>query len=492
MGLMARVVLVVVFGSVALAQTTSLVYMSPGLLASEDPHNHFSMQDIMHYGAIYDPLVRIDANGQFIPALAESWAASADGLEWTFNLRQGVTFHHGKPFTAEDVKFTFERVRSPDLRQSFMWRPLEEVVVVDDFTVILRTSEPVAPLLNFVFMTSILPADAFTAFGDEFFDLQYGTGPFKFVSYERGVRAVLARNENFWDRGYPVVDEAIWLRTGEDASAMAALVAGEVDVLVNISLDLALELEGRAGVEIYLLPSLEAHYLNVNVTREPLGDPRVVLALNHAIDREEIAEGLLMGQATPAVAYVPPALLGYHPNLELFAYDPERAKELLAEAGYPDGVTLSLTFSMAWPDAPAVAQAIREQARPAGFDIELNLFEHATYLDMRRAGNYDLAFIGSVAVTDEGVRWFQERVLGDGDSSGYVNEELNALIERLATTLDPVTQEEVFWEIQELMYGGPPMVFLYHPMHRNASRVGIDMAAAQRGRGLFQWLVDKP
>jgi len=465
--------------------------MAPGLLASEDPHNHFSMQDIMHYGAIYDPLVRIDADGQFVPSLAESWAVSADGLTWTFNLRTGVTFHHGKAFTAEDVKFTFDRVRDPNLRQSFMWGALEEVSVVDDFTVVLRTSEPVAPFLNFVFMTSILPADAFTAFGDGFFDLQYGTGPFTFVSYERGVRGVYAKNENYWDSRYPLVDEAIWLRTGEDASAMAALVAGEVDVLSNISLDLALELEGRPGVKVHLLPSLEAHYLNVNVTREPFGDPRVILALNHAIDRLEIAEGLLMGQATPAVAYVPPALLGFHPGLELLDYDPIRAKELLAEAGYPDGVTVSLTFSTAWPDAPAVSQAIREQARPAGFNIELSLLEHATYLDMRRTGNYDLAFIGSVAVTDEGVRWFQERILHDADSHGYVSEELNDLILQLGSTVDPVAQEQVFWKIQEFMYGGPPVVFLYHPMHRNASRVDVDMAAAERGRALFQWLVDK-
>lgn len=346
--------------------------------------------------------------------------------------------------------------------------------------------------LNNAAMVSILPGRTVQEMGEAFFEAPSGTGPFKFVEYRKGVHYIMEKNEAYWQPDVARVDRLILRPIFEEATMQAALQAGEIDVASAVSPDLAMALMGDPNVDVLFAPSVETTYLQVNVTREPLNNPKVVEALNYAIDREEITEGLFFGEARPSAAYVPPGLVGYHAGLEVFPYDPEKAKQLLAEAGYPNGVKLALTGPVGlWPQTKSVMEAIREQAKAANFDIELEILESGAYVEARGAGNYDLLFGSSIAVTHEGIRFLDERVRRDAHKSGYVNQELNSLIDELIVTIDVDGQQKLFERIQELMYGAPPMVFLYHPPHIYAKRKEVQNFVPRSDRSLHLWGVTK-
>jgi peptide/nickel transport system substrate-binding protein len=474
----------------AAAQT--IVAADSNFERSPDPNNTFSLTDLYINRHIYDPLVEIREGGEIGPMLAHSWQLSDDGLTWTFELRDDVSFHHGTPFTAADVKFTFDRIVDGGMAQAFLFRDLAEVEVVDDTTVTFRTSRPAGAFLTSVAMVSIVPADAVEELGEGFYDVRYGTGPFRFVEHRPNEHWILERNDDYWREGLPRAERVQVRMIFEEATAQAGIQAGEIDILTAVSPDLALVLQGSPDVDVVYVPGFETTYLQVNVGREPFDDPRVVEAFNYAIDRSEITEGLWLGEAQPAAAYVPPGMLGHHEGLEVFPYDPERSRALLDEAGYPDGVTVEMVGPTAvWPQSQQVQEAIQAQAAEAGFDIRLNMLETAAYVQNRNEGQYDVVYISSIAVTQEGMRFLTERLLDDVHASGYQDDEFERLMGELLTATEAAEQQALFEAVQEYLYGAPPHVYLYHPPAIYAVRSDVVGFTPRPDRSLYLWETTK-
>ncbi len=474
------------------AAAQSIVAADSNFERSPDPNNTFSLTDLYINRHIYDPLVEIREGGEIGPMLANAWHLADDGLTWTFELRDDVSFHHGTPFTAADVQFTFDRIVEGGMAQAFLFRDLVEVEVVDDTTVTFRTSRPAGAFLTSIAMVSIVPADAVEELGDGFYDVRYGTGPFRFAEHRPNEDWVLERNDDYWRDGLPLADRVVVRMIFEEATAQAGIQAGEIDILTAVSPDLALVLEGSGDVDVLYVPSFETTYLQVKVTSQPFDDPRVVEALNYAIDRSEITEGLWLGRAEPAAAYVPPGMLGHHDELEVFPYDPERSRALLAEAGYPDGVTVEMLGPTAvWPQSQQVQEAIQAQAAAAGFDIRLNMLETAAYVQNRNDGNYDVLYISSIAVTQEGMRFLTERLLDDVHASGYKDDEFERLMSELLTATEAAQQQELFEAVQEHLYGAPPHVYLYHPPAIYAVRTDVVGFQPRPDRSLYLWETTK-
>ncbi|MEX2536968.1 MAG: ABC transporter substrate-binding protein [Trueperaceae bacterium] len=485
-------VLSLLMGLVLSTSAQTLVFSEANFIRSADPNNQFDLTDLYVYRHIYDPLVEILPGGEIGPMLADSWEVTDDGTEWTFHLREGVEFHNGEAFDAQDVAFTFQRIFDEELRQAFLVPSFESVQAVDDQTVVIRTGQPQGSFLNNLAFISILPSETVQEMGDAYFDERYGTGPFEFVEFQQDVLLAMERNENYWREGVPQLDRLEFRPIFEEATAQAALQTGEIDVLSAVSPDLAMVLEGADDVEVIYTPSIETTHLQVSLTNGPFNDPLIVEALNYAIDREAITEGLWLGEAIPAGAYVPPGLVGHHEGLEPFPYDPERSRQLLAEAGYPDGIEIELLGPAGlWPQSRQVMEAIQAQAAEAGFDINLNILESAAYVENRNAGNYELLYVSSIAVTHEGMRFLQERILEDVYNTGYENEEFTALMEELLTTIEPERQQELFEEVQELLYGAAPHIYLYYPPHIYAVRSEVENFVGGPDRSLRLWNVNK-
>jgi peptide/nickel transport system substrate-binding protein len=480
------------FGLLSGAVAQTIVAADSNFERNPDPNNTFSLTDLYINRHIYDPLVEILPGGDIGPMLAESWELADDGLTWTFTLRDDVRFHHGTELSAEDVKFTFDRIVDGNMAQAFLFRDLAAVEVVDERTVTFRTERPAGAFLTSVAMVSIVPADAVQELGEGFYEVRYGTGPFRFVEHRPNEHWLLERNDDYWREGLPRAERVMVRMIFEEATAQAGIQTGEIDILTAVSPDLALVLAGDPEVEVVYEPGFETTYLQVNTARAPFDDPRVVEALNYAIDRTEITEGLWLGQAQPAAAYVPPGMLGHHEGLEVPGYDPERSRQLLAEAGYPDGVTVEMLGPTAvWPQAPQVQEAIQAQAAEAGFDIQLTMLETAAYVQNRGEGNYDILYISSIAVTQEGMRFLTERILDDVHRSGYQDDEFERLMADLLASVDPTEQQALFEAVQEHLYLGPPHVYIYHPPAIYAVRTEVVDFQARPDRSLYLWGVSK-
>ena len=348
----------------------------PDGVTSLDPSILVSTADLPYGFMVFDTLTRQsegEPGAPLYPQLAESWEMSDDALTYTFRLRQGVTFHHGSPFTAQDVAFTLQRLLDPDLGlpARSLLSGIKQVEVVDDHTIKIHLLRP-SVTLPFILGgpgTQILPQDR----TDEQRTTEpSGTGPFRFVENTPGERTVLARNESYWEAGLPYVDEVHLLEIPEAATQIASLTSGAVDVIAQVGVENLPNLTAAEGVQI--LESAEGTYplFAMNVTAEPFDDLRVRQAFKHAIDRNALQQVILQGRGAvlndqPVTPASP--LWADVPALE---YDVEKAKSLLAEAGYADGLEVTLSIAEVLPRIVDAAVVIQEMVQEAGITINLN------------------------------------------------------------------------------------------------------------------------
>src|SRR5438128_2569320 len=293
-----------------------------------------------------------DESTQIVPGLAESWTVSKDGLRYTFKLRKRITFHDGTPFTAEAVKFLIERQIDPEHPFSklgkypfanYNFGNVKAVEVVDPSTVEFVLKEPRASFLAVLTAgaASVVSPTAVKKFGADYALQPVGTGPFKYVSWDRGQRVVLEKNPSYWR--YPVkLDRVVYRPIVEDQARLTELLTGSLDLIVGVPPDFVgqLETSGKAT----LLKQVGAHvwYLGINNQKKPFEDKRVRQALNYAVNKEAIVRDVLKGTGSLSRGPVLPATWGAESVLKPYPYDPERARKLLAEAGYPSGFSTSL------------------------------------------------------------------------------------------------------------------------------------------------------
>ena len=360
---------------------------------------------------IFDRLVDVevdaDGNSKIVPSLAESWNISDDGLEYTFHLRQGVKFHNGNDFTAEDVAYTFHRlltveggvntefidqIKGADELLAGETDTLEGVEVVDDYTIKVTLKEPFAGFLASISSpgVSIYDSEATEAAGDQFgMDpaVTVGTGPFEFASWSFNNQLVLTCNEDYWKGASELPGVVIKIIPDTETQSMM-FESGELDIL---DLDYAADSVDRFTEtypdQIVQGPRVGIVYFTMNFNKEPFQDVRVRKAVQMSIDRQAILDALYGGRGQVEQGIFPHGLIGFNPDQEEIKYDPEAAKALLAEAGYADGFDMEIAADSSASDTMTMAlEIVSDQLAEVGINAEIKNYDESTWLETRKSG----------------------------------------------------------------------------------------------------------
>jgi len=491
-----------------------LVFARSGDSVGLDPARETDGESFYGSTQIFDNLVEfVPGTTEIQPDLAESWEISDDGLTFTFFLREGVTFHDGTPFNAEAVKFSFDRqfVESHPYYDLGPWKYwgymsmtdiVDEITVIDEYTVEFSLKKVEAPFLANLAMdfAAIVSPTAVARLGEDFKNNPVGTGPFKFVEWVKDDRIVLERNEDYWRR--PAYLDRLILRVIPDATArFLALQSGEVDVIDFPSPEDLEAMEADPNIELIQQAGLNVGYIAMNNDREPFDNVLVRRAVNHAINKQDIIDAVFGSAGQVAKNPIPPGMWSYNDDIDDYDYDPARARELLAEAGYPDGFETDLWAMPVsrpyFPDGRTVAEIAQANLAEVGIEAEIVSYDWGTYLDRTDSGEHQMALLG----------WTGDN--GDPDNFLYVllssaaaevpagniafwrNDEFDALIEEAKTTFDYDTRVRLYEEAQEVFHDQAPWVPVAHSVVTVPVRSNVrDFVIYPTGKRVFYnvWL----
>lgn len=345
---------------------------------------------------VYSTLMLLDSDAKPIPGLAESYQVSADGLTYTFKLRQGVSFHNGDEITAEDVKFSFDRLRAKDSGYSYgsQVETIASVEAVDKHTVKFNLSKRTGPFLIYMAFpgSSIVPKKLVES-GHDLNAHPIGSGPFKFVSYQPRTAIKFERNPNFYEKGKPYFD-AMEYRIISDVTALTnAVISGVVNFSNEIPPKDWARVKSTPGLEGKSIEGSRYYWLLPNNQKIPLDNPKVRQAIAHAIDRSAIVQGTFFGQATPITGGVIPSWNWGYADLNYFKHgaDSEKAKKLLADAGYADGLQSSMTIASSFPAMMGMAPIIQANLQKVGIKAKIGTMEIPRYWDeVWSTSNFDI------------------------------------------------------------------------------------------------------
>lgn len=450
----------------AFAQEEKVLRVSQTADASTmDPQMQGSMVDTSVLINMFDMLTYRADDGQLVPGLATSWEA-LDDTTWRFKLRDDVNFHNGEPFNAAAVKFSIDRIIKPDTKSPIVeLRSVKEVVVVDEFTVdvITTTPDPIIPAKLSLFGGVMIPPAYVTEVGDEGFAAHpIGTGPFKFVEWQRNQQVVMEANDDYWD-GRPAIDKLIFRPIPDTSSALAAIQAGELDIVAGLSADAAAQITGDPEINVVAETGVRAFFVVLDtINGGPLTDKRVRQALNHAINVPELTEALYGGYAHQISTLVARQSFGFDPSLAPYEHDLEKAKSLLAEAGYADGFTVNLNAQSSNGD---FVQAISGQLAQVGVTANVQLHDGGNFSAMTRENNAaalsPMWFQGATGWTMDAASAFQSYIKPDRVFSQYNNPEASALVDIGEQSVDPAVRQEAYNKLQALLIEDAPFLFLY-------------------------------
>ncbi|ANF95987.1 ABC transporter substrate-binding protein [Paenibacillus bovis] len=440
---------------------------------------------------VFDPLLAYKSGTTEVePALAESWTISDDGLTYTFKLRQGVKFHDGTDFNADAVVFNFNRWSDPKSEFKFegdsfdyydsMFGPEEARVIksvkaVDESTVEFTLNQPQAPFLQNLAMPpfSIASPTAIEKEKENFKSNPVGTGPFVFKEWKRSDSITLDKNPNYWQQGLPKVDQVIVRSIPDNTARFNALQNGEIDLMEDLSPDDLATLESNPDLQKFNRPPFNVAYLGFNTTKKPFDDPKVRVALNYAVDKKGIIDAFFAGQAEPAVNPIPPTLWGYNKEIQDYPFDLAKAKQLLADAGYPNGIDQELTFYAMpvsrpyMPDGRKVAEVIQASFAQIGVKVSIQSPEWATYLDdLSKGEKDDLFIIGWTGDNGDPDNFFYPLLdkdsIGGNNYSQYVSEPLHKVLVQAQQETDQDARAKLYEQAQVIVKKDAPWVPLVH------------------------------
>jgi peptide/nickel transport system substrate-binding protein len=398
--LLLAIVSVGFWGAPASAQSDALVIGLATDPLNLDPRGaaHIIAWSVVYH--IADPLVAKDKNAKIVPMLAESWDRP-DPRTWRFRLRRDVKFHNGEPFTSESVKATIEAMLNPEQMKSQNvqissqiaagLRSIERVDTPDPHTAVIVTKTPFRPLPVNLSLLGMAPASAAKA-GPSYVAHPVGTGPYKLVEYAPGSRVVLEANPAYWGPK-PKFRRLTFRIMPENATRIAGLMSGELMGITNVPPDAIERIRGNKDLEVQSILTSRYTFLFLQNDRPPFNDRRVRLAVNHALNKEQINNGLYKGLARPAEAPMGPAAAFFNGGLRPYAFDLAKAKQLLAEAGYPNGLKITMgTPSGRFINDRQVGEASAAMLTRAGFSVDLRVEEWGTMLANMFARKYDAIY----------------------------------------------------------------------------------------------------
>ncbi len=432
--------------------TVGMVLEPPGL----DPTSgNAAATDEVTYANIFEGLTRIDSAGAVQPDLAKSWDISADGLTYTFHLHDGVKFHDGTPLTADVVKFSLDRTTAPGSTngQKQLFAAIDKVDVVDPLTVRVTLKHPQGNLLynlGWGDAEIVAPNSA-----DHNATLPVGTGPFKFVDWIKGDRVDLVRNPNYW--GTPAkLDHATFKFISDPTAAFAAMMAGDVDAFPNFPAPETLaQFKSDPRIAVVIGTTEGETILAMNNGKKPFDDLKVRQALSYAIDRKAIIDGAMFGYGTPIGSHYSPADPGYVDLTGMYAYNPEKAKELLKEAGYPDG--FKATLKLPPPSyARRGGEIIAQQLKAIGVDVQIIPVEWAQWIsDVFTNKDYELTIVSHTEPADYVI------YARDNYYFNYHSDAVKRLVDELNVTTEPAQRNAIIGDIQKQIANDAVNVFLF-------------------------------
>lgn len=462
-----------------------LVFGRSGDSVSLDPGRETDGESFYASTAVFDTLVEfVPGQTAVQPALATSWEISDDGLEYTFHLREGVKFHDGTPFNADAVVFSFERQFKEDhpyynLGPWKYWGYMDmdnivkDVVAVDDYTVKFHLKKVEAPFIANLAMdfASIVSPTAVEKLGEEFKNNPVGTGAFTFVSWTKDSEIVFNRNADYW--GDTVYLDRLILKVIPDATARwLALQKGEVDLIDFPSNDDIPAMRKTDGIQLIQQAGLNVGYLALNTQKKPFDNKLVRQAMNYAIDQKEIVAGVYGEAGQVAKNPLPPTMWSYNDDIEDYGYNPEKAKELLAQAGYPNGFEMELwAMPVARPynpDARKIAEIMQAQLLKVGIKAEIVSYEWGTYLDKTDMGEHQSAMLGWTGDNGDPDNFLWVLLsapaaeLPAGNIALWKNAEFTDLAAKAKITTDQAEREKLYREAQVVFHEEAPWVPIAH------------------------------
>lgn len=439
---------------------------------SGDPHKSRGANGGHLLYNVYEGLVALNGEmTEVLPKLATSWE-QLDETSWRFHLREGVTFHNGEPFNAEAVKYSIARLLDPDaVRLNSGYKHIGEVEIIDDHTVVIHLTATDPMFIERLPDVHMVPP-AYTASlsEEEFGRKPVGTGPYRFVEWTVGDHLTLEAYDQYWG-GRPAVDRLVFRPIPEASTRLAELQTGRVDFITGVNYDTVSVIENDPNLRVESNSGRRTVFIHVDQLGgfEPLQDERVRQAISHAIDRQLLIDGVLNGYGTPLATFFRPDMFGFDPGLEPHQYDPDLARRLLAEAGYPEGFTVRMSTSPTTvTKGDEIAQAIDSMLAEVGIQVDLQVVSDQTQRD---------TYLGNPDKTSGAVpplfmwNWGSQLpdasspltgLLRTGGVTSYMSDpELDTLIDRFVSEMDPEARRAQALELQQFLYTSLPVIPLY-------------------------------
>jgi peptide/nickel transport system substrate-binding protein len=426
-----------------------------------------------------------DESTQVVPGLAESWTISSDGLRYTFKLRKNVKFHDGTALDAEAVKFSIERQFNPEHPfnklgkypfANYFFGNVKAVEAVDPSTVEFVLKEARASFLTVLTSAaaSIVSPTAVKKFGADYALTPVGTGPFKYASWERGQRVVLEKNPAYWK--FPVkFDRVVFRPIVEDQARLTELLTGSLDLIVGVPPDYVAQLESHAKVSLLRQVGSHVWYLGINNEKKPFTDKRVRQAMNYAVNKEAIVRDVLKGTGAVSVGPVLPKTWGADPSLKPFPYDPERAKKLLAEAGYPNGFSTTLWAPESGMQSPvAMSTVIQSNLKAVGITATIQTMEWGAFLAKLRSKEQELFALSWMSGNEDPdmvmyplLHSSQHTPVGPNRAM-YKNPKFDQLLHEARLATDQAKRAALYRDAQKILMDDPPWIFIDHEVQTAA------------------------
>jgi peptide/nickel transport system substrate-binding protein len=488
-------------GFVGVAGASSIVIAVDSPPRTMNPHGSDVDANLSVMANIFEGLLQRKApEGNLLPALAERYE-HPDLLTWKFYLRKGVKFHNGNPFTAEDVKFSFERLSNPEVSEFInTGKSIASINIIDDYTVVIKTKDPIPWFANNLHQIYIMDKESTEARDPGEVGLKpIGTGAYKMVEWVKGSYVKFVANEDYWE-GAPPIKNVELRGITESSTRFAALASGQVELVSGVPVELYEKVAKDKKLQVLKRPARRAIFLALaNKPGTPTADIRVRKAMYMAINEDEIIEKIMRGHASPAAQIVDPATIGHNPALTRLRYDPEMAKKLLNEAGYEKGFDITLGGpNDRYMQDEQIAEAVVKYLAKVGIRAKLDVKPKSIFFpELTKGGIQHFYLVGWFDGAFDMGRTYsklihsrdEERGFGGWNGANFSDPDVDALLESTASIVDQAKRKKVLQNLNKMAMVDK---IAWIPLHYQ-----VDLYAIQKGKGIKftprpdRWIVYK-
>ena len=454
---------------------------------SLDPQVTSARSSLQVLENVLDKLVALDPQGKVIPSLATSWDVSSDGLTWTFHLRHDVKFSNGRPMTAKDVVYTYTRMLDPATGsgQKYLLGSTQKVTAVDDYTVQFHLKTPNVALPAHLAAQASTGIIAKESVDNGTIKTQpIGTGPFMIADYQPGTEVVLKKNPYYWKKGLPYLDEVDIKIITDESVRQTGLIAGDVDWAISVPPQSLDQLKNDKNVVVDKTSAGAYWYIGVNLKHKPLDDVRVRHAIAYAINRQDITTAMTFGTGVPTQDPIPSSSAWAY-NYAPYSYDPAKAKQLLADAGYPNGFRMQIMPTTQYPESVRGAQVIQQELGAIGIRVTIKNLEWAQWLQEEGKGNYDTYVCSWNGLVDPYDFFYAQHRTGQVfNFTGYSNPKVDKLLDEGNVTQGFDKRKAIYQQVNKMIVDDAPYIYLYNPANIQAYRTYVKGYAARQDQNI--------